>query len=969
MCRIAGILDYSHKDNLLCINAMRDSMWRGGPDDMGTYTDADIPFAMAVRRLALLDLSPLGHQPMVAENDDIVLAYNGELYNYLELRAELRELGVHFKTGTDTEVVLAAYRQWGEACFNRFNGMFALCLWNKKLKQILVARDHAGMKPLYYFVDEAKRQFYFASEVRAFKHINPFWPEDENWRVRLLAFGHMPEPHTTLQGVKTLPAGHYLKLSLPHFKCTTQRWYAPVAQPLITDATEARLLLEAALSQAVSRHLVADAPLGIFLSGGTDSSLLTLLAAKQLPPGSLHTVSLVFNELGYSEKKYQDIIVAQSGAKHQSYTISPQDFEIAMPDILAAMDQPSNDGINSYFISKYARAAGLTAVLSGIGADELFGGYDTFKWRTRTLGLQKLPKWTLALASLATDDRLKRVKFLQYGTKAAEYLFYRGFFIPEQIARLLDIEVKQVEAILAEDHTGVHLPKETDNSTYISNMEQQYYLRHQLLRDADAMSMWHSLEVRIPFLDRQVIELCNSVAPAVRFPVPGSKTWLIDTFKATLPPAIWQRKKMGFTFPFHLWTKTANIAGAADRRLFELQKSFSFGQLKWSRYWTYLLSTGQKIGFSPPGKKILFLSLTSFSATGGIEKFNRSLSKALQETAADQNWQVSHFSVYDDRTDPRYFSANGFVGFSKQKLKYSLHLLRQAWHYDIIIAGHINLGVLLWFIGKIYPVKMWCMAHGIEVWQPLPRIKTALLRACDTLLSVSQFTADKLEAVHGVDAKHIRIFPNTIDPYFAPVFLHDKIVGRTALGLPAEAPILLTVARLAHTEKYKGYDDILMALPAIKVHFPNIKYVLAGNADDIEYGRITNLIADLQLTNTVVMTGFVEDHLLPQLYQMADAFVMPSRKEGFGIVFIEAAWCGLPLIAGNQDGSADALLNGTLGRLITPGDIPQLTEAILQTLKSPYTIIQQQAARQAVADHFGYPAFKARLAAALNASG
>jgi len=943
------------------MQAMRNSMRHGGPDDAGTYIDGEWPLALGVRRLALLDLSPAGHQPMCNANGQLVLAFNGEIYNFQALRAELAGMGYPFVSQTDTEVVLAAYHQWGAACFNRFNGMFGLCIWDKQQQQLILARDHAGMKPLYYFFDKIHQQLYFASEVRAFKTLRPNWPEDEHWRIHLLAYGHMPEPHTTLQGVKTLPAGHHLVLQLPQFSMQVTPWYKPVVQPLITDAAEARATLHQTLQSAVQRQLVADAPLGVFLSGGTDSSLLTILAAGLLPKQQLHTVSLVFDEPGYSERSFQELVVNQTGAQHQAFGVSQQLFQQSLPDILEAMDQPSNDGINAYFISKFARKAGLTAVLSGLGADELFGGYDTFTWGNRTQTLQKLPAWALAMAWMAPNDRLKRIAFLKTKSTIAENLFYRGFFIPRQIAQLLDTNEAEVASVLFGDNADNPPPNRNHDALHISNLEQRFYMRNQLLRDTDAMSMWHGLEIRMPFLDREVVELCNSVDPRIRFPAEGKKQFLIKTFLNELPDAIWQRKKMGFSMPFHLWTSHATLAGAADHRLYTLETQFKSGKLKWIRYWAYLLSTRQPIVFSQPTKKVLFLSLTTFSATGGIQKFNRCFSMALHQLAVEHNWQVSHLSVYDDRTNPIYFAASGFLGFGQRKLAFGRHFLRHAHRYDVVIAGHINLAKLLAVARATTRAQFWLVAHGIEVWQPLGFLQRWVLQNLHQVLSVSRFTTSKLVALHGVQPSRIGLFPNTVDPFFASAVAPDKAGLRHQLGIETDKPVLLTVARLAVSEKYKGYDDVLKALPMVTAATGEVTYVLAGKADVAEAARITHLAHALGVNHQLLLMGFVPDEDLPRLYQMADLFVMPSRKEGFGIVFIEAASCGLPLIAGNQDGSADALLNGQLGELVTPGNVVEIGNAIIAGLKNLPNADAAQATARTVQQQFGFEVFKQRL--------
>lgn len=364
--------------------------------------------------------------------------------------------------------------------------------------------------------------------------------------------------------------------------------------------------------------------------------------------------------------------------------------------------------------------------------------------------------------------------------------------------------------------------------------------------------------------------------------------------------------------------------------------------------------------------RILFLTLKTFSATGGIEKFNRCFSKALHENATVQGWEVTVFSAYDNLPGEEYIPARSFRGFKQHKRKFFVAALRQMRHADIIVFGHINLAPLILLACRFFPArKKICIAHGREVWGLLNKQQQVALHKCDRIWSVSRYTAGIMERVQQLPARQISLFPNTLDPFFANKMAVDVPDLRKRYGIGKEEKVILTVARLADTEKFKGYDLVLESLPAICEAVPGTRYVLCGKWDDTEKTRVLNLINALKLHNVVILTGFVEESELKAHYQMADLFVLPSKKEGFGIVFLEAVWSGLPVIAGNRDGSVEALLEGAVGTLVDPEQPAALRQAILHQLASPLSQEQKETNRQQVAANFGFEKFKERQAGLL----
>lgn len=583
MCRIAGIFDPSVKNLQQQIVHMRDAMKRGGPDDEGVFVHQTFPLAFGHRRLSLIDLSAAGHQPMIDEPFTIV--FNGEIYNYKEIRNTLKHYGHQFKTESDTEVILKAYRQWGTDAFEYFNGMFALAIWDEQQKQLILARDHAGIKPLYYYMDQSC--LYFASEIRAFYQTEKKFEENENWQTAFLTFGHLPEPITTLKAVTPLPKGTVMVIDLPSLKSKQHTFFNWKFTGKLKNEEEALQLMRETMEQAVDRHLVSDAPIGLFLSGGIDSSLLTLIASHTQKE-NLHTLSIVFNEKAFSEDRYQKLIIDQTQAKHQSFLVTKNTFNEKLSDAMEAMDQPTLDGINTYFISMYAKEYGLKAVLSGLGADELFGGYPSFQQQKRMDMVKKVPDSFLKGLQHFPDHRIRKLSYAGMQNSASEYLSYRGIFTPVSVASLLGGTQKQVEQEL--EHISSYYPMNgLTNGNRVSWLETNFYMQNQLLKDSDFMSMWHGIEIRVPFLDKEVMLMAGAIDAAIKFKKVPPKYLLVKAFEKELPVEIWRRKKQGFTFPFEGWLKENEYIKPSSEEELKLYKAFQNKRLSWGRYWCALL--------------------------------------------------------------------------------------------------------------------------------------------------------------------------------------------------------------------------------------------------------------------------------------------------------------------------------------------------------------------------------------------
>ena len=519
--------------------------------------------------------------------DRYVISYNGELYNYQELKKELVAAGLDFKTNSDTEVIVAAYSYWGLTALDRFSGMFAFAIWDNLEKELLLARDFAGIKPLYYAF--TKEGFAFASEVKAFATINYLQEPNDQWPVYFLAYGHLPEPITTLKNVQPLGKGNYLIYNYSAHTIQIKSFARYKYLELVGNREEAVCLIKNGLDQAVKKHLISDAPIGVFLSGGLDSSIIAVLARKY--KSQLKTTSIYFENEQYSEKKYQDILQHQLASDHQPHLIKENDFHACLPGIATAMDLPCCDGINTWFISRFAKESGLKTVLSGIGGDELFGGYPSFRRMNAALSLENLGAGILKKTQLSDAKRLRRISYLSIGGAVGRYLFLRGQFIPVDIAKFLNIGETEVWNILSEQPLvpAIDFLSAGNQASWI---ETNLYLQNQLLRDADVMSMAHGIEIRVPFLDKEFVETVFKIKSAIKYRGKLSKQLLIDSFKDDIPEAIWNRPKMGFSFPFKEWL--SNDQYAVNKNGIDLNgyhHKLKAGNMHWSQFFTLYFMT------------------------------------------------------------------------------------------------------------------------------------------------------------------------------------------------------------------------------------------------------------------------------------------------------------------------------------------------------------------------------------------
>ena len=598
MCGINGIFAYgadAPPADLAALRRTRDRMAPRGPDGAGEWVSGDGRVAFGHRRLSIIDLRSVADQPMHDATGTLSVVFNGEIYGYRALRADLAAQGAVFRTESDTELLLHLWRRHGPAMLGWLRGMYAFALWDAGAQTLFLARDPYGIKPLYLADDG--RTLRFASQVKALLAGGGVdtTPEPAG-HAGFFLWGSVPEPWTLHRGIRALPAGGSLLLRRDgraepgrHFDLAAVLREAPSAPSAPAARAE---MLRAALADSVRDHLVADVPVGVFLSAGLDSTTLAALAAET-GSARLRTLTLGFEEYrgGPNDETALAAEVARLYAtEHETRWVRGAEFAAARDDLLDAMDQPSVDGVNTYFVARAARAAGLKVALSGLGGDELFASYPSFRQipkLVRALGpLAPLAPLGGALRALAAPlvGRMTSPKYaglLEYGTHVAgAYLLRRSLFMPWELPSVLppDMARAGLEDLATLDALDATLDGVREPRLQVSLLESAWYMRNQLLRDADWAGMAHSLEIRTPLVD---VELLRRIAPLLAAgDAAPDKRAMADAPRRKLPAAVLSRPKTGFVVPVRDWIAGAGAGGERGLRGWARQVHAAFGGVR-----------------------------------------------------------------------------------------------------------------------------------------------------------------------------------------------------------------------------------------------------------------------------------------------------------------------------------------------------------------------------------------------------
>jgi len=593
MCGIAGIIGLRDKgDATTKIKRLANTLAHRGPDAEGFFIDDRV--ALAHRRLSIIDLSETANQPLFDVTGRYCIILNGEIYNYREVKSSFSEYP--FRTESDTEVVLAAYVEHGTDCLSLFNGMFALAIWDSERRELFVARDRLGVKPLYYS-QTADGVFVFASEIRAIldselipRHLS------KNGLYEYLMYQSVYSPRTIVENIFQLPAGEFGLFRDSKFEKWPFWQIDKTTAYVDIDESEVKKNVKELLLRSVERRMVSDVRLGAFLSGGIDSSAVVALMSE-VSEQPIDTFSVFFGEREFDESRYSNLIAQKYNTRHTGVVITPGDLLAELPSALKAVDSPSGDGINTYVVSKATKRSGLKVALSGLGGDELFAGYPNFlRWLKLKKGIfPKIPttmRKSLAFALSAS----KRSK----AHRSADILRAEGSDISDIYSVLRQVMSKKIVDDLSmfdkSDNDVEDLLRERASSIDGFPLFSQFtiaellgYTQNVLLKDTDQFSMASALEVREPFFDYELVEYVLRIPDKIKFPK-YPKSLLVESIAPMLPDEIVHRKKMGFVFPWEKWMRNelkvfcrSSLGNLAERGIVDGGKLMS----KWDSFLNY----------------------------------------------------------------------------------------------------------------------------------------------------------------------------------------------------------------------------------------------------------------------------------------------------------------------------------------------------------------------------------------------
>jgi len=998
---------------------MCEAMRHRGPDDAGCETCGDATLGM--RRLAIFDPAN-GHQPMRTADGRFTLVFNGAIYNFAALRTELSGLGHSFRTACDTEVLLAAYAQWGARCLARLRGMFAFAVWDATERSLFLARDAFGIKPLLYRQDGAR--LLFASEINALRasgyaaaEIDPFAVSD------YLAWLAVPAPRTIYRGIFSLRPGECATFRSGRLEISSAWEFSHIPPQAQVCATRDEFVreLRGRLEDTIRAHSLADVPVGAFLSGGLDSAVVAGLMTR-VSGSRLKTFSIGFDERGFSEAAEAEATARHIGSIHRTRILTGTEVAGDIETLIGSMDQPTGDGINTYYASQAARAGGVTVALSGLGGDELFGGYPSFNTMPR-LG-RWLPRWrrlppglrAMIIRRLRRGETRQRklADFLEHARSLHELgALQRSVFSSAGRRTLLHPDTRAAAGSRSPFHPelpilSADLPQADDFAT-MSAWELRTYMTDVLLRDSDVMSMRHSLELRVPFIDRPFIEWLWCQPTALKTDGHQPKAMLAAAAADVLPPAMASRKKRGFSLPFPIWMRGElrpfldatfspesvsrsglfDAAAAGERWRGFLRNDDS---REWSRVWSlailvafanrrgavaapreaspiriesksrspFLPNAARAVRAATPRvrKPTLLLAPELFETMGGIPRILQLYLKALCELAAERDGSVRIVALNDtavDSMDARRYAnerLENWLVCSRDKSRFVRGTLKFARGCERIVCGHVAQLPVAWVAKLLNPgLRYHLIAHGIEVWRGFPWYERLALRGAESIFCVSDYTRRELLAnCPGLRPERLLVVANALDPFF-----------KIAPGVPLAScpPTILCVTRLTYDDRYKGVESLIAALPAIRAAIPDATLRIVGRGNDL--ARLQNLAKQHGvLARGAEFLGFLDDAHLAAELRSCRLFALPSKKEGFGLVFLEAMAHGRPCLGARAGGIPEVITPET-GVLTEYGDIPAIAAACIAALHSNW----DEKAILARAESFSYSPFKRRLASLL----
>jgi asparagine synthase (glutamine-hydrolysing) len=959
MCGIIGLVQDGAPRSRERLVAARELMWQRGPDDAGVWAGEHA--CLGARRLSIIDRSNAGHQPMISDDRRQVLVFNGEIYNFRELRIEL-ERDFPFRSHTDSEVILHGYKRWGlRGLLDRLDGMFAFALWDEDRRTLFAARDRAGKKP--FFFRHQGRSLFFASTLNALLDLLPGTPAIDPQAVdAFLVYQAVPAPKSIFRDVSQLLPAHSLVFSSDTGACTIERYW-DVSYATKTRESEAEVLehVEALAREAVRKRLESDVPVGVFLSGGVDSSLVAGLAVRESSK-PIEAVTLGFEEPEFDERSYARAATARLGMRLHEETLRPA-LVADLPAIVWHYGQPVADVsiVPSHYLSQAARRW-MTVALNGDGGDELFGGYARpMVARVAAPYRRLIPQPVRSALARALRDHergpLRRLAVLARtgGVSASEgftydraFRLFRAEAYPESfLTQLGDASPDALYRAVWDRADGVD---DSDRALY---GDFSTYLPDQLLAKADRASMAHSLEARSPLLDRALIEYAATIPTSIRLKGFETKHVLKKLAERYVPHSVIYRRKKGFVMPASRWLRgelSPYVRAALDSRTFFdrgwvrpefvrriLAEHFT-GQHDWGeQLWTLLvLEVWARLTLDRtlerdeqmdallrkperprrPLLRTLQLGMEWFpEKPGGLNRVYFELVKHLPQAnvevhglvagtaqvTATSGGMIEGFAPHSQSLVPRLLavrrSANALLHGDPKLLVVSHFALYTAPLLDAI-AGH---PMVVHFQGP------WGLEGGAERQSAITvRAKTAVERAvyrrASAFIVLSRPFGQILERRFGVPAHKIHVIPGGVDvSRFA--IRESRAECRAALGWPQDRPIVLAVRRLM---RRMGLDDLVSAATLLRERVPNVLVLIAGTGP--VRGELERQIISLGLGDTVRLLGFVPDEQLPAAYRAADLSVVPTvALEGFGLIVVESLAAGTPCLVTPVGGLPEAV--------------------------------------------------------------
>jgi asparagine synthase (glutamine-hydrolysing) len=981
MCGVAAA--YAYRGDAAAVDrdelrAVRDHMAARGPDGQGEWFSTDGRVGLGHRRLAIIDLSPRAAQPMASADGRLVISYNGEIYNYRELKAQLRQAGHVFHSDSDTEVILHLYEVHGTAMLGMLRGMFAFSLWDSRRREMLLARDAFGMKPMYYANDG--RTLRAASQVKALLRAAVDTRPEPAGHAGFFLWGSVPAPFTLYRGIRALPAGHFMRIGddgaeAPTSFCNVAERIARAsndpARGTREDAIEA---LGAALRSTVAAHLVSDVPVGVFLSGGLDSTVLAALARER--GGDLRTLTLGFPEYEGThddEMPHAALVSRLLATNHVALSVHKSDFLECKAKLLVQMDQPSIDGVNTWLVARAAASAGIKVALSGLGGDEIFASYPSFR------DVPRLARWLRPWAHAPRMGAVVRVlseplvrsftspKFaglLEYGgTFGGAYLLRRGLHMPWELPRLMDPDMARAgwESLQTMARLDATTRGIAGDRLAVSALETCWYMRHQLLADADWAGMAHSVEMRVPFVDLPLLE------EAARWFAAYPELAKQDVVRAAapqLPATLLQRPKTGFNVPVRQWL---GAHGPSTRGL---------------RGWSHQVHASHATT-SPRRAARRVLVSTLAPANGGVNAMTQFAVQTLQQSgfepvlayyptySALPRMSVPSFRLLQRRPAHKVtYDAHGnemhAIGAWLPELEFTHYLPTRPWRKlmescegHMAVSGNALAATPFALAGK--PFLGWIATD----WDgdrrdrvrafPWPRrlldacvngpvirvLERRLLRA-GRIVSLSAYTARVLQQrAHA--ALPAMVVPVPVDTELFSPQPQSRIAGR--LGFAGR-----------FNDPRKNIHLLLQAAAQLRQQGNDVHVVLLGDAPN---ESLRAYVKQIGMEPHVAFLGNLGQQQMRDIVRTLDVFVLASHQEGLCISALEALSCAVPVVSTRCGGPEEFVLPGISGELVD-AEPAALAAAVKRLIDDPVRRVSLgQSARKLVED--GYSIARARV--------